>query len=680
MGEAVSPYFLSGPGAGARRIVFFGSVIALTAIASLSMLDILGSDGLTFFEATIVSLFTVNFLWIALSFISAITGLALRLTDRDPISLRRALARPIPQTLASRIAIVVPVYNENPQAVFARIRAVYESLERLNLVYAFDFFVLSDSRDPDIWIAEELAWGDLRQALKLRGKIFYRRREMNTERKSGNLMDFCEKWASGYDFMVVFDADSTMTGEALAVMAALMEANPLVGLIQAPPQPTGRATLFARILQFISHVHGPTMTAGLAFWQLGSGNYWGHNAIIRTEAFIQCCGLPHLPGRPPLGGAILSHDFVEAALLRRAGWAVWLVPDIVGSWEELPANVLDYAARDRRWCQGNLQHIRVVFGARMKPLSRLHLFMGVMAYVSSPLWLALLIASTLTAWESAQNGHRFFTGVPALFPAWPIDRAGDMLTLLGVTLGMLVVPKMLSALAIALRPQTARFYGGRMGLLASAFIEVLFSALLAPVMMLFHCYFVISNLAGFVVQWEAQTRDDRGVSLTAALSAHRLHVVIGLIWGAIAFWFNPSFFWWMTPVLLGMVLSPALTYVVGRLDLGKSAAAACLFLTPDEVAPSPELVRARELSALPAPAGDSGLIKILEDPFTSALHGALIPPVAPSERLRIEVSLLYEKLSRIGPDSLTRDEKIKLLSYPVKPLDQIMAGQTKLPS
>ena len=672
-------YQLHGPAAGLRRIVFFGSVLLLTALASMSMLDILGSDGLTFLEAMIVSLFTVNFLWISLSFISAITGLVLCLTTRDPISLRRATPRPVPQSLSSRTAIVVPVYNEEPHAVFARIRAVYESLDRLNLTSAFDFFVLSDSRDPDIWIAEELEWGAMRQALKLRGKVFYRRRAFNTERKSGNLMDFCEKWAAGYDFMVVFDADSTMTGEALAVMAMLMEANPNVGLIQAPPQPTGRSTLFARILQFISHVHGPTMTAGLAFWQLGSGNYWGHNAIIRTDAFIECCGLPHLPGRPPLGGAILSHDFVEAALLRRAGWKVWLVPDIDGSWEELPSNILDYAARDRRWCQGNLQHIRVVFATRIKPLSRLHLFMGVMAFVSSPLWMALLIFSTLTAWETAQKGHRFFTGGLSLFPTWPIDRASDMLTLLAITLGMLVIPKLLSIAMVVCRPGRARLYGGPAGLIVSAMIELFFSALLAPIMMLFHSYFVASNLCGFVVQWDSQSRDDRGVAPGTALRAHWPHVVIGVAWSGVAYWFNPGFFWWMTPVLAGMIGAPLLTHLSSRLDLGRLAARHRLFLTPDETAPARELVRAEALRREPAVAVDSGLLKILEDPTASALHAALIPDAAPSERVRVEVALLYEKLARIGPHSLTRDEKIKLLSFPVKPLDQIMAGRRALP-
>ncbi len=669
---------LHGPGAKTRRIVLFGTAVVGTAVASYTMADILSTDGLTLFEATIVALFTINFLWIAISCCTAVAGLILRIFDLDPITLRRNRPHVLPQRLHTKTVIVVPVYNESPRDVFARIRAVYESIRDLGFANAFDIFILSDTRDPDIWIEEELAWGELRRELKLRGKIFYRRREQNVERKSGNLMDFCERWAAGYDFMVVFDADSTMTGAALVRMAQLMEANPDVGLIQAPPQPTGRSTLFARILQFISHVHGPTMTAGLAFWQLGSGNYWGHNAIIRTEAFIQCCGLPILPGKPPLGGQILSHDFVEAALLRRAGWKVWLVPDIQGSWEELPPNIVDYGIRDRRWCQGNLQHIRVVFATKLRPLSRLHLFMGVMSFVSSPLWLMLLIFSTLTAAEAAQRTHRFFTGSPALFPAWPVDRAADMLLLLGFTLGMLIVPKFLSAFLLMVRSDTARKYGGRIGILASALIELVYSALLAPIMMLLHSRFVATNLLGFQVQWETQNRDDSGVPLWAAVATHKWHIAIGITWGVVAYWFNPGFFWWMTPVIAGMVLAPFLTHWTSRVDLGLRAKRHGLFLTPEETVPPKELARVAALAAAPVPDRSRGLLKILEDPVSSALHAALVPEAAPSERVRIEVSLLYEKLSRLGPESLTREEKIKLLSYPVKPLDQVLAGRPRL--
>ena len=655
-----------------RRVFLFGLAIYSTYAASALMVDVLKGDRLTGFELSIVILFTINFLWIALSFATALAGLFLRIFNLDPITLKRNRKLPLPSVLHKKNVIVVPVYNEVPHKVFARIRAVYESLRDIGHEQSFDFFVLSDTRDPDIWVQEELEWGELRRALKLKGKVFYRRREKNTEKKSGNLMQFCERWGGSYDHMIVFDADSVMSADTLVRMAKMMEDHDDVALIQSPPQPTGQSTLFARILQFISSVHGPTMTAGLAFWQLGSGNYWGHNAILRMSAFIECCGLPILPGKPPLGGPIMSHDFVEAALLRRAGWKVWLVPNLIGSWEELPATVVDYAARDRRWCQGNLQHIRVVFAEHLKPISRLHLFMGVMAYVSSPLWFALLLTSTLTALEAAQSTHHFFTGGPGLFPSWPIDRASDMLMLLSFTLGMLIVPKFLSVFLLMARRKTAKLYGGRLRLMVSAIAELLFSALLAPVMMLLHTFFVVTALAGASVGWEAQNRDAQGIPWGSALRAHRWHVLIGIVWGVAAYNFNEGFFWWMTPVLAGMVFSPLLTHWSSLHGLGVAAKQGGYFITPEEAAPPRELKRAAELAAKPEPDRSQGLLKILNDPQASALHAALIPDSAPTERITVEVSLIYEKLSRLGPESLTREEKTLLLSYPVKPLDQVL--------
>jgi membrane glycosyltransferase len=299
-----------------------------------------------------------------------------------------------------------------------------------------------------------------------------------------------------------------------------------------------------------------------------------------------------------------------------------------------------------------------------------------MAYVSSPLWLALLIASTLTAWEAAQSTHHFFAGGPVLFPSWPIDRAGDMLRLLAFTLGMLIVPKFLSVLLLMTHSKTAALYGGRAKLFLSALAELVFSALLAPIMMLLHTLFVLTTLLGSSVGWEAQNRDARGIPWAAALRAHKWHVFIGLVWGAAAYNFNEGFFWWMTPVLAGMVLSPLLTRWSSLHELGLKARRAKFFMTPEEASPPFELTRAAELANKPEPDKSQGILKILNDPQASALHAALIPDSAPSERIAIEVSLLYEKLSRLGPESLSRQEKTLLLSYPVKPLDQVLGDKS----
>ena len=666
---------LRGPGVGARRFFLFGASLVATVYAAWLMADVLGADQLTIMEMVVVAFFSINFAWISLSFFTGIVGLILRGLKLDAITLKRLkpIARKGP--LQSKNVVVIPVYNEDPNRVFAGLRASYESLAATGEIDAFDFFVLSDTRDPDIWIAEEMAWAKACTDLNARGKIFFRRRAENTERKSGNLKEFCETYAANYDHMIVFDADSVMSGDAMVNMAYLMENNPDAGIVQSPPQPTGRQTLFARILQFISRVHGPTMSAGLSFWCMGSSNYWGHNAIIRVKAFIECCGLPVLSGKPPMGGHILSHDFVEAAFMRKAGWRCWLIPQLEGSWEELPPNLIDFAIRDRRWCQGNMQHARLMVADGFKPLSRLHFFMGVMSFASSPLWLLLLLSSTIATLQNTQLTYSFFPGHFTMFPQWPVDRSFEMLVLLIFTIGMLVLPKIISILMVCLG-RDRKQYGGVM-VLMSGLLETLYSALQAPIMMMLHAQFVFSVLTGNQVGWDAQERDDAGVPFRAALKTHRTIIVIGLIWGAIAVFVDTAFFWWLSPILAGLVLSPWLTHYSSNLAIGKAARRMKLFVTPEEY-DSPEELRALErITAENGGGGDvkDGLLRLIEDPYANALHSALLPARKPDARTAIEIGIIYEKLARLGIESLTRDEKLLILSWPVKPLDQIMAGR-----
>lgn len=659
-----------------RRGLFFLGVLMLAAVGIGLMTRALAGNGLRPVEIVLIVLFGINFVWISLSFMTGLVGLVLRLFAIDPASLKRIAPWPPARgrVSRSRTVVVMPVYNEEPERVFAGIRAMIRSLGEIGQTAVFDFFVLSDTRDPDIWISEELLWAEACRRRDLPSRVFYRRREHNPEKKAGNLKDFCENWGSAYDFMIVLDADSILSGEAMVHLVRHMEASPDAGIIQSPPVPVGRGTLFARIQQFISRVHGPTMARGLAFWQLGNGNYWGHNAIIRTAAFIDCCGLPVLPGKPPLGGPILSHDFVEAALMRRGGWRVWMVADLDGSWEELPPNIVDYAIRDRRWCQGNLQHLKVLGGRGLSLLSRLHLFMGVMSFLSSLFWLGLLLISTLAAIESASLDPQFFESGVALFPSWPLDRRREMLILLLATLAMLVLPKLLSLLLVLARRR--RLYGGAAGLLAAGVGELLFAALLAPVMMLLHSGFVIAILAGRAVGWDAQSRGERTIPLAAALHVHRRHVLAGILWGSLALYAAGEFFLWLLPVLLGLLLAPVLTHGSSRLDFGAAARRLGMFVTPAESDPPAELrlldeeVRAGSNKAL---AG--GLQRLLEDPQASALHAALLPERAPDERTTVEISILYEKLARLGAESLSEREKMLLLSWPVRPLDQIRAGR-----
>ena len=225
----------------------------------------------------------------------------------------------------------MPIYNEAPSRVFGALQAIYEDVEATGLGAAFDWFFLSDSTDPDTWIAEERAFAALRGQLGPDARMYYRHRAKNTARKAGNIHDFVTRWGASYEHMVVLDADSLMTGSAIVSLAAAMEADPDSGIIQTLPLIINRNTFFARLQQFAARIYGPVIADGLSCWMGRDGNYWGHNAIIRTQAFAAHCGLPHLKGKPPFGGHIMSHDFVEAALIRRAGYAVYMLSELPGS-------------------------------------------------------------------------------------------------------------------------------------------------------------------------------------------------------------------------------------------------------------------------------------------------------------------------------------------------------------
>ncbi|MCU1386541.1 MAG: glucosyl transferase, partial [Acidobacteria bacterium] len=423
-------------GVAPRRWLYLFLVVASTVAAATQMLGVLQVDGLTIREATILTLFAILFAWIASSFWLTLFGAFARLTKANVLPLK-----PPSGVSAARTAILMPIYNEDVSRVFSGVRAIWESAGS-----DFDFYILSDSTNPAQWVAEEMAWQKLKIALGA-ANIFYRHRTRNTGRKAGNIQDFCENWGQLYDYMVILDADSLMTGRTLAHLVGLMDANPRAALIQAPAQLVGRHSLFARIQQFSSSVYGPIHTAGLAWMQGADGTYWGHNAIIRVHAFMQYCGLPRLPGKPPFGGEIMSHDFVEAALLRRAGWDVWMAPDIGGSFEEPPPTISDYLLRDRRWCQGNLQHLRIVFARGLTLPSRLHLAMGIMSYIASPLWLLLLIVSGIETLNYIPAPGASFIGTePSL--ALAVSHAAELGVLVLATLVLLYAPKILAMIAL----------------------------------------------------------------------------------------------------------------------------------------------------------------------------------------------------------------------------------------
>ncbi|PWG61230.1 glucans biosynthesis glucosyltransferase MdoH [Sediminicurvatus halobius] len=617
-----------------RRLAFFSACLGLTAYLVALMFGVLAANGLSPLEGVILALFTVTSGWIAVAFCTAATGAALLALGRDPLSLRPAPARaPADLPITTRTAIVMPVHNEDVTRVIAGFEAVYRDLQRTGEGSAFDFYLLSDSTDEAIATEEAQAWAALCRRLQGCSGQYYRRRTRNEGRKAGNIAEFCRRWGERYEYLVVLDADSLMSGRTLTTLVRTMQVNPTAGILQTVPQPVGQRTPFARMQQFAAALYAPMLATGMSFWQTDTANYWGHNAILRTRPFMDHCGLPVLSGRPPLGGEILSHDFVEAALMRRGGWYVYLLPEIGGSYEELPGNVLDHAKRDRRWAEGNLQHLRLLAAYGLHTLNRLYFLMGALAYGCSFLWLALLLTSTADALQRALRTEHYFVDGYQLFPRWPVTRGDEILWLLGIVVAMLVLPKVLGV-ALTLGRRASRLaFGGAPPLLAGAVLELVFSVVLAPVMMTFHAWFVACVLCGRRVSWNPQNRCGRTVPWSEALRHTVLATAAGVFWGGFTLALATRFFWALTPVLVGLVLAAPLVVLTSQPRLGERLLRLGLFVIPAERQPPAVLADLEQGLATRATermAADYAVLRLpLERPRPMPAQ-SLAPPLGPT--------------------------------------------------
>jgi membrane glycosyltransferase len=560
--------------------------------------------------------------------------------------------------------------------VFEGIRVVIKSVQKTAGADYFDFFILSDSNQPNQWIREEVAWAELCKQVGGFGKIFYRKRRQAINKKAGNVADFLRRWGKNYRYMVVLDADSIMTGEALVRLVSIMEANPSTGIIQTAPRVIRGETLYARLQAFANRLYSPLFLAGLNYWQQHEGNYWGHNAILRVQPFMDHCALPDLPGNEPFGGRILSHDFVEAALMRKAGWAVWLAHDVEGSYEEGPPTLIESAKRDRRWCQGNLQHAWLLTARGFRPANRFHLLMGIMAYVSSPLWLLFLGLSTAEminhgaqasadlASSSADTTSLF--GYTVAVP--------EALTLFSLTMLLLFLPKFASVVVMLGRTEEVALYGGRARLVASAILETAVSMLLAPISMMFNTKFVIFTLLGQGVGWVAQKRaaDVDGTDWREAIITHGIQTVFGVFWGVSTLILIPAYFMWLSFVLAGLVCSIPLSIFISKVGIGRKARELGLFLTPEETSPPADLELLernlaecyRHLPPFEPLRADYGLMQAVLDPYINAMHVALLRQRRPSAGAREWFANLQARLLREGPGRFTTKEKMALLLDP----------------
>ncbi len=653
-----------------RRALLLVLVLIPTIIASGFMFQVLPNQGRGVLELVIVVFFGALFGWISIGFWTAIAGFLLLVTRRDRFAITAATEEEAADLgPRARTAVVMPIADEPVDRVFAGLQSMYRSLERTGKLASFDFFVLSDTADPSTALREEEAWLEWCRAVNGFGRVFYRRRRVRVKRKSGNVADFCRRFGRRYRYMITLDADSLMTGETLVRLAQLMEAHREVGLIQTAPTSIRARSLYARVQQFANRVYGPLFAAGMHFWQLGDAQYWGHNAIVRLAPFMKHCSLPRLPGRPPFGGEILSHDFVEAAMLGRAGYSIWLAYDLGGSWEELPSSLLEDLARDRRWAQGNFQHLRLVFVEGLFHVHRALFLNGVFAYVSALLWFCFLSLSTAEAILRVVREPDYFPSGASLFPQWPVWRPDWALALLSVTLAILFVPKVLSAALVFLRPGRARPFGGATRFLLSVVLEFVASSLFAPIRMVFHTKFVLTNLVGRVVAWRSPPRGDQETTWGEAVRRHGLATLFATAWGAGIYWLNPQYARWLAPIVGALIASVPLSVFVSRVRAGAVARRAGLFVTPEETVPPPELLEleasisaARRREEALAVAERDGFVRAVVDPYVNALHLWLLRrPRSLKPSIDEKRSVLAERALAEGPAALDERERRMLL-------------------
>lgn len=638
-----------------RRASFFGAVIGTTALGTWLLWGIFLPEGISALEWIQLVLFVLLFQQVATGFWLALFGFLTVLSGGDRAQIVRSIEGEL-EGGCPPTAVVVPIYNEEVARVFAGVEALWRGLDAHGAGRGIDIFILSDSNKPESWLGEEKAWFELCRKHQAFGRIFYRKRRTPRNGKSGNVADFCRRWGALYRYMIVLDADSVVTGRLVRRLVAMMEKNPRVGLIQTAPQLVMGRTLFRRMQQFASKLYAPLFAAGSNYWHLFGANYWGHNAIIRVQPFITHCDLPELPDPDAKRRHIFSHDTVEAALMRRAGYDVWFAYAESGSYEEGPPNLSDSLGRDRRWCMGNLQHFWFLFAPKIDFANRFHIWMGVMGYCSSALWLLFLIIGAI----DLAVKHRF-----SLLSAMPGIGIGPVLggvpILFAATLGLLFVPKILSLL-IAL-PHAQRF-GGVVRMTISILFETLVWTLLAPVMMIYYTRFVFLTVAGLQVKWDAQNRsDERGLSLGESFRIFWLPPLLGI--GAIVILWNwaPFEIILLTPILAGWILAPWLAWMTSKPALGDWCRSHGLFLIPEErPGGSPKELEEVEKCVLADDARLSGLVAAIADPMANAVHLSLLRPRAAQLPETIDyLSRLRERLLAHGPQALDARQQFALL-------------------
>ncbi len=555
-----------------RRIVL---ALNLATIAGLGYVvyRLLSPGGIDGAEAVMLIGFMLATPWTVLGFWNAVIGIVLQHGPGDP---SKSIYPFYPQgqgsqpiALSSRTALTIFLRNEDPRPVFARIEAMQKSLQATGLQRHFRFFVLSDTSEPDIIQLEEAGFDLVAAHVVADGgnRPVYRRRADNAGYKAGNIQDFLKEHGSRYDFFLPLDSDSVMSGDVMIRLVAAMEARPELGILQTLVVGVPAESGFARMFQFGMRHGMRSFTLGSAWWSADCGPYWGHNALIRAAAFEAHCNLPVLPGSPPLGGHVLSHDQLEATYMRRGGYEVRVLPIETQSFEANPPTLLEFAKRDLRWCQGNMQYWRFLFEPGLKPLSRFQLFQAVLMYVAPPAW---IVATFAAAWKGVTGG---FDATYIELGFWSF-----------ITIFLLsVTPKIAGVVDVLLTPGAIRSYGGPLRFGLSAVIELLASMIMAPIVAVYVSVFLIGLLFGRSVTWSGQNRDRLGVTLGTAIKAMGLQTLIGVVLATIITGLIGGYaIFWALPVVAGLCLAIPFTVFTASQRFGYWTTRLGLFAIPEE--------------------------------------------------------------------------------------------------
>ena len=555
-----------------RRIVL---ALNLATIAGLGYVvyRLLSPGGIDGAEAVMLIGFMLATPWTVLGFWNAVIGIVLQHGPGDP---SKSIYPFYPQgqgsqpiALSSRTALTIFLRNEDPRPVFARIEAMQKSLQATGLQRHFRFFVLSDTSEPDIIQLEEAGFDLVAAHVVADGgnRPVYRRRADNAGYKAGNIQDFLKEHGSRYDFFLPLDSDSVMSGDVMIRLVAAMEARPELGILQTLVVGVPAESGFARMFQFGMRHGMRSFTLGSAWWSADCGPYWGHNALIRAAAFEAHCNLPVLPGSPPLGGHVLSHDQLEATYMRRGGYEVRVLPIETQSFEANPPTLLEFAKRDLRWCQGNMQYWRFLFEPGLKPLSRFQLFQAVLMYVAPPAW---IVATFAAAWKGVTGG---FDATYIELGFWSF-----------ITIFLLsVTPKIAGVVDVLLTPGAIRSYGGPLRFGLSAVIELLASMIMAPIVAVYVSVFLIGLLFGRSVTWSGQNRDRLGVTLYTAIKAMGLQTLIGVVLATIITGLIGGYaIFWALPVVAGLCLAIPFTVFTASQRFGYWTTRLGLFAIPEE--------------------------------------------------------------------------------------------------